>query len=158
MRISPIQSRTSRWDENFLTLDLRLRDGIEKNTSSISVIETWSRTFLILSRCLRLNDIFLGLVSKPEIKCHKFSSRLDVRDWIGEILILVSRLKKCFSLCSASNVIFVPKMPTSLFGGHHLGDQCYQIQFASRCFVCHRLKLHKELIRWKLEWLRSQYF
>ena len=31
MRISPIQSGTSRQEENFLTLDLRLRDEIEKN-------------------------------------------------------------------------------------------------------------------------------
>ena len=35
MRISPIQSPTLRGDENFLTLDLRLQDEIEKNSSSI---------------------------------------------------------------------------------------------------------------------------
>ena len=33
------------------------------------------------------------LVPKPEFECQKFSSRLDVRDWIGEILILVLGLK-----------------------------------------------------------------
>ena len=40
--------------------------------------------FSVLSRSLRLSVI---------------NSHLDVRDWIGEILILVLRMKKCFSLC-----------------------------------------------------------
>ena len=39
-----------------------------------------------------MKEIFLGLVSKPKIE--KFSSNIDVRDRIGEILILVLRLKK----------------------------------------------------------------
>ena len=39
-----------------------------------------------------MKKIFLGLVSKPKIE--KFSSNIDVRDRIGEILILVLRLKE----------------------------------------------------------------
>ena len=34
MRISPIQSRTSRRDREFLTLNIRLRDDTEKKISS----------------------------------------------------------------------------------------------------------------------------
>ena len=43
---------------------------------------------------MRLKGNFPSLVSY-EIKCRKFSSRLDVRDWIGEVLTLVSRHKHC---------------------------------------------------------------
>ena len=58
MRISPIQSGTSRRDENILTLDLRLRDEIEKNSSSISVIETRSRFIIFILRLQDENEIF----------------------------------------------------------------------------------------------------
>ena len=51
MRISPIQSCTLRRDENFWTLDLRLRDEIEKKPPSISGIE---KRFIIF--ILRLRD------------------------------------------------------------------------------------------------------
>ena len=43
---------------------------------------------------MRSKGNFPSLVSY-EIKCRKFSSRLDVRDWIGEVLTLVSRHKHC---------------------------------------------------------------
>ena len=69
---------------------------------------------LFSSRSLRTKIINLDLVSMPEIEgdffsissrslrlsVKKVSSRLDVRDWIGEILILVSKLKKSLSLTS----------------------------------------------------------
>ena len=58
-RISPIQSGTSRRDENFLTLDLRLRDEIEKNSSSISVIKTRPRLIIFILRLWGENEIFL---------------------------------------------------------------------------------------------------
>ena len=47
--------------------------------------------FSITSRSLRLS-------------VKKFSSRLDVWDWIEEILILVSKLKKWLSLTSDSEL------------------------------------------------------
>ena len=84
----------------------------------VSKIEIRSREFSFLSRCLRLKIINLDLVSMPEIGRDIFSvssrslrlsvrnsrSRLDVRDWIREILILVSRMKTRVSLTSAVNI------------------------------------------------------
>ena len=52
-RISPIQSRTTRRDREFLTLNLRLRDETEKKYPPISGIETRSRFIIFI---LRLRD------------------------------------------------------------------------------------------------------
>ena len=78
----------------------------------VSKNEIRSREFSFSSRSLRVKIINLDLVSMPEIGGNFFSvssrslrvsvrnsrSRLDERDWIGETLILVSRLKKRLSL------------------------------------------------------------
>ena len=53
MRLSSIQSCRWRRDENFLTLNLRFREEIEKNSPSISDIETRSRFIIFI---LRLRD------------------------------------------------------------------------------------------------------
>ena len=45
-------------------------------------------------------EFFSVSSQSPRLSVKKFSSRLDVRDWIGEILILVSKLKKWLSLTS----------------------------------------------------------
>ena len=82
----------------------------------VSKTEIRSREFSFSSRSLRMKIINLDLVSMPEIGGDFFSvssrslrlsvrnsrSRLDVRDWIRETLILVSRMKKWLSLTSAS--------------------------------------------------------
>ena len=49
-------------------------------------------------------------------------SRLDKRDWIGETLTLVSRLKKTLSLTSASNIL-------TLIGIFHL-DCCARSEYS----------------------------
>ena len=81
----------------------------------VSKNEIRSREFSFLSRSLRMKIINLNLVLMPEIRedfssvssrsmrlsIRNFWSRFDVRDWVGEILILVSRLKKWLSLTSA---------------------------------------------------------
>ena len=78
----------------------------------VSKNEIRSREFSFSSQCLRVKIINLDLVSMPEIGGNFFlvssrslrvsvrnsRSRLDERDWIGETLILVSRLKKRLSL------------------------------------------------------------
>ena len=80
--------------------------------SLVSKNEIRSREFSFSSRSLRVKIINLDLVSMPEIGGNFFlvssrslresvrnsRSRLDERDWIGETLILVSRLKKRLSL------------------------------------------------------------
>ena len=82
----------------------------------VSKTEIRSREFSFSSRSLRMKIINLNLVSMPEIGGDLFSvssrglrlsvrnsrSRLDVRDWIRETLILVSIMKKWLSLTSAS--------------------------------------------------------
>ena len=86
----------------------------------VSKTQIRSREFSFLSRSLRIKIINLDLVSMPEIGRDLFSvsswslrlrvrnsrSRLDVRDWIREILIFVSRMKKWLSLTSDSNLDF----------------------------------------------------
>ena len=57
------------------------------NLDLVSMIEIEEEFFSISSRSLRSS-------------VKKFSSRLDLRDWIGDILILVSKLKKWLSLAS----------------------------------------------------------
>ena len=66
MRISSIQSHTSRRDENFLTLNLRLRDVIEKSSSSISGIKTRSRFIIFILR-LRDENKSSKLLTFPEV-------------------------------------------------------------------------------------------
>ena len=84
----------------------------------VSKNEIRSREFSFSSRSLRVKIINLDLVSMPEIGGNFFSvssrslrvsvrnsrSRLDERDWIGETLILVSRLKKRLSLTTDSDL------------------------------------------------------
>ena len=81
----------------------------------VSKNEIRSREFSFSSRYMRVKIINLDLVSMPEIGGNFFSvssrslrvsvrnsrSRLDEQDWIGEALILVSRLKKRLSLTTA---------------------------------------------------------
>ena len=83
----------------------------------VSKTQIRSREFSFSSRSLRVEIINLDLVSMSEIGGNFFSvssrslrvsvrnsrSRLDERDWLGETLILVSRLKKRLSLTTASN-------------------------------------------------------
>ena len=91
----------------------------------VSKTEIRSREFSFSSRSLRMKIINLDLVSMPEIGGDFFSvssrslrlsvrnsrSRLDVRDWIRETLILVSRMKKWLSLTSGKR-----PFPHSRFG------------------------------------------
>ena len=59
MRISPIQSCTSRRDESFFILILGLPDKIEKNSPSISGIDTNSRFNIFILRLRDEKGIFL---------------------------------------------------------------------------------------------------
>ena len=68
MRISPIQSRTSRRDREFLTLNLKLRDETEKRSPSISGIETRSRFIIFILRLRDENENSLELISVFETR------------------------------------------------------------------------------------------
>ena len=68
MRISSIQSHTSRRDENFLTLNLRLRDEIKKKSPSISGIETRSRFIIFVLRLRDENENSFDLISVFETR------------------------------------------------------------------------------------------
>jgi len=63
MRVSPIQSRSSRRDREFLTLTLRLRDETEKKFPPISGIETRSRFIIFTLRHRDENENSLDLIS-----------------------------------------------------------------------------------------------
>ena len=62
-RISPIQSRTTRRDREFLTLNLRLRDQTEKKSPPISGLETRSRLIIFMLRLRGENKNSLDLIS-----------------------------------------------------------------------------------------------
>ena len=63
MRVSLIQSRSSRRDREFLTLTLRLRDETEKKFPPISGIETRSRFIIFTLRLRDENENSLDLIS-----------------------------------------------------------------------------------------------
>ena len=63
MRISLIQSRTSRRDREFLTLSLRLQEETEKRSLPISGIETRSRFIIFTLRHRDENENSLDLIS-----------------------------------------------------------------------------------------------
>ena len=62
MRVSPIQSRSSRRDQEFLTLTLRLRDETEKKFPPILGIETRSRFIIFTLRLRDENENSLDLI------------------------------------------------------------------------------------------------
>ena len=63
MRVSPIRSRSSRQDREFLTITLRLRDETEKKFPPISGIETRSRFIIFTLRLRDENENSLDLIS-----------------------------------------------------------------------------------------------
>ena len=63
MRVSLIQSRSSRRDREFLTLTLRLRDETEKKIPPISGIETRSRFTIFTLRLRDENENSVDLIS-----------------------------------------------------------------------------------------------
>ena len=71
MRVSLIQSRSSRRDREFLTLTLRLRDETEKKFPPISGIETRSRFIIFTLRHRDENensiDLILFFETRPRI-------------------------------------------------------------------------------------------
>ena len=68
MRISFIESRTSRRDENFFTLNLGLQDRIEKNSPSIAGIETRLRFIIFILKLRDENGNSLDLISVSETR------------------------------------------------------------------------------------------
>ena len=68
MRVSPIQSRSSRRDREFLTLTLRLRDETEKKFPPISGIETRSRFIIFTLRLRDKNENSPDLISSFEMR------------------------------------------------------------------------------------------
>ena len=66
MRVSMTQSRTSRRDREFLTLNLRLRDETEKKSPPISGIETRLRFIIFILR-LRDENESSKLLTFPEV-------------------------------------------------------------------------------------------
>ena len=63
MKVSPIQSHTSRQDREFLKLDLRLRDETKKKSPPISGIETRSRFIIFILMLWDENENSLDLIS-----------------------------------------------------------------------------------------------
>ena len=80
MRVSPIQSRSSRRDREFLTLTLRLRDETEKKFPPISGIETRSRFIIFTLRLRDENENSLDLISFFETRPRIL--KLAIFPWI----------------------------------------------------------------------------
>ena len=68
MRVSLIQSRTSRRDREFLTLNLRLRDETRKKSPPISGIETRSKFIIFILRLRDENENSFDLISVFETR------------------------------------------------------------------------------------------
>ena len=111
----------------------------------VSKTEIRSREFSFSSRSLRMKIINLDLVSMPEIGGDFFSvssrslrlsvrnsrSRLDVRDWIRETLILVSRMKKWLSLTSALTYIALSEVLSNILKIHdHDHNRCSILSYS----------------------------
>ena len=80
--------------ENFRVWRFKL--AIWKSVSFLGTTQNTTRSWQILKR----GSTSASRNSMPKIKCQKFLSRLDMRHSIGEILILVSKLKKWLVLNS----------------------------------------------------------
>ena len=80
MRVSLIQSRTSRRDREFLTLNLRLRDETEKKSPPISGIETRSRFIIFILRLRDENENSLDLISVFETRTRIL--KVAILPWI----------------------------------------------------------------------------
>ena len=92
MRGSPIQSRSSRRDREFLTLTLRLRDETEKKFPPISGIETRSRFIIFILRLRDENENSLELISV-----------FETRTRILKVTILVSESGLFLTLSSSTS-------------------------------------------------------
>ena len=68
MGVSLIQSRTSRRDREFLTLNLRPRDETENKSPPISGIKTRSRFIIFIHRLRGENENSLDLISVFETR------------------------------------------------------------------------------------------
>ena len=83
MRISLIQSRTSRRDREFLTLNLRLRDETEKRSLPISGIETRLRFIIFILRLRDKNENSFDLISVFETRTRVLSCFPELSDMNG---------------------------------------------------------------------------
>ena len=80
MRISSIQSCTSRQDREFLKLDLRLQDETKKKSPPISGIETRLRFIIFILRLRDKNENSLDLIWVFETRTRILN--VDILPWI----------------------------------------------------------------------------
>ena len=88
MRVSPIQSRSSRRDREFLRLTLRLRDETEKKFLPISGIETRSRFIIFTPRLRDENENSLDLISFFETRPRILKLPIFLKSGLNGITIL----------------------------------------------------------------------
>ena len=102
MRISLIQSRTSRRDREFLTLNLRLRDETEKKSPPISGIETRSRFIIFILRLRDENENSLDLISVFETRTRILKVAIFpwIQAWTAS-LFCMQFLGGCYIKCRA---------------------------------------------------------
>ena len=102
MRVSPIQSRSSRRDREFLTLTLRLRDEIEKKFPPISGIETRSRFIIFILRLRDENENSLDLISVFETRTRILKVAIFpwIQAWTAS-LFCMQFLGGCYINCRA---------------------------------------------------------
>ena len=103
MRVSLIQSRTSRRDREFLTLNLRLRDETEKKSPPISGIETRSRFIIFILRLRDENENSLDLISVFETRTRILKVVIFpwIQAWMAS-LFCMQFLEGCYIKCRAS--------------------------------------------------------
>ena len=128
MRISLIQSRTSRRDREFLTLNLRLRDETEKKSPPISDIETISRFIIFNLRHRSKNENSPGLISV-------FKTRTRIQAWTAS-LICMQFLGGCCIKCRVLH--FAWCSPILKWPSHVLLAR--MLWFFNCCHKCHKIE------------------
>ena len=137
MRVSPIQSRSSRRDREFLTLTLRLRDETEKKIPPISGIETRSRFIIFILRLRDENKNSLDLISVFETRTRILKVAIFpwIQAWTAS-LFCMQFLGGCYIKCRALH--FVWCSPVFKWPSHVL--LASMLWFFNCCHKCHKIE------------------
>ena len=129
-------SRWSRRDREFLTLNLRLRDETEKKSPPISGIETRSRFIIFILRLRDENENSLDLISVFEMRTRILKVAIFpwIQAWTAS-LFCMQFLGGCYIKCRALH--FAWCSPILKWTSHVL--IAWMLWFFNCCHKCHKI-------------------